>query len=230
MSKSVSEPMDYPAALQDSGLRGSPRLVFPARISWSLDRERPTKQDLQRVCDQVVHLATPWLAALVDRATRFRPTGPAFAHITFARELQSYNTGEDSTRILVAHAAVLSRHEFIRDYYHPEKRHLAMIATPPSANCFGAAITGLGSWCCNMRVNTPEPLCTVRRRLRNKWPQATSLLLTGSWSVPAAKIGPWLRDEVIPDMGLTHLRWWEYSDEFPTGKALECDGDHEPPA
>jgi hypothetical protein len=216
MSTSASELMDYPAYLQDSGLRGSPRLLFPTRVSWSLERERPTKQDMEQVCDQVVHLAAPWLAALVDRATRFRPTGPAFAHITFARELQSYNTGEDSTRILVAHAAVLSRHEFIRDYYRPDKRQLAMILTPPSASCFGVAITGLGAWCCNMRVTSPEPLCNVRRRVQNKWPQLTSLLLTGGWSAPPAIIGPWLRDEVIPDIGLTHLRWLELSERFPS--------------
>ena len=215
MSVSGCELTDYPAGVQDSRLRGSPRLLFPTRVNWSLDREHPTEEDFRSVCLQVAKTAAPWLAALVDRATRFQSTGVAFAHVVFERELQSYNANTENTRVLVSHTAILSDPSFLCERHSIQQ--LEMLISPPSANCFGVAVTGLGARSGVMRITSPDPLCTVRQLVRNKWPQSTSLLLTGGWSAPPATIGPWLRDEVIPDMGLTHLRWWEWSEAFPRG-------------
>jgi len=215
MSNSSSDAVDYPAGLQDSRLRGSPRLLFPTRVNWSLDREHPTEEDFRSVCLQVTRTAAPWLAALVDRATRFQSTSGAFAHVNFARELLSYNVDTENTRVLVSHAAILSDASFLRDWHSIQQ--LEMLTSPPSANCFGVAVTGLGGRSGLLRITSPDMLCTLRQRVRNKWPQSTSLLLTGGWSAPPATIGPWLRDRVIPDMSLTHLRWWEWSEEFPSG-------------
>jgi hypothetical protein len=191
---------------------GAPQILFPVPIPISFDWDRPFEDDYVDVAKSILSGDIPlWLGVLVDRATRLQPTGTAFAHIRFLYELN----WELRVRTLVAQASVSTSCAGIPHFRNLADTYLAKVTDPPSANCVGVAITGPGPRYGVCRLRFGEPLFSLRRRVRNKWAGNRSLLLTGGWVQPPSWIGPWLRERVIPECGLDHLLWWEWSDGFP---------------
>jgi hypothetical protein len=192
---------------------GSPQILFPVPIPMDFDWTKPSETHFTKIVSSILKGGDDlplWLGALVDRATRFEPRGRAFAHIRFVEELRG-----EYDRTLVGQASVATSFDHISHFKDLKPEDLAMLEDPPSTNCFGVAITGPGARYAKGRIEIAEPLFSLRRRVRNKWIKNRSLLLTGGWVPPSSWMGPWFRNELLPQLGLDHLLWWEWSERFP---------------
>jgi len=191
----------------------TPQILFPVPVPMAFDWNHPSDTDFTNIVTSIVNDEGElpfWLGALVDRATRCEPRGPAFAHIRFVDELRG-----KYDRTLVGQASVATSFDQISHFKHLTPENLAVVAYPPSTHCFGIAITGPGARYAKGRMRTAVPLFSFRHRVRNKWIRNRSLLLTGGWVPPSSWMGPWFRNELLPQLGLDHLLWWEWSDGFP---------------
>lgn len=190
--------------------RSDSQIVFPAPIPPGINPDGPIESDyspLVRTALSTNHMPV-WCGVLIDRVCRFADNEePAFVHM---RLLVAPIAGAD--QVLVGHAYVTRDRARIAQLSQISEEQVLMLTTEPSANCYGMAITGPGANYCVSRMEIGTPLAVLRRKAETSWPTGKSLLLTSGWGPPASEMGPLLREQVVPHLGLDPQAWWEWSD------------------
>jgi len=189
-------------------------IVFPAPIPDGCNPDGPIKPDYSCLVSAVFEAndLPTWCGVLVDRVYRFSESvGPAFVHIQF---LPIPVSGADQVLVGLAYVARDPTH--FPHFSTLGVSDLEKLKQVPTATCYGMAIHGPGLNYAVCRMVLGTPLAVLRRQAESKWPTGKSLLLTSGWGSPSAEMGPRLRNEVVPHLGLglDDRTWWEKSDSW----------------
>ena len=189
-------------------------IVFPAPIPDGINPDGPIKPDYSALVSSVFETngMPTWCGVLVDRVYRFSESlGPAFVHMQF---LPIPVAG--ANQVLVGLAYVARDPAHFPHFSRLDDSDLEKLKSVPTATCYGMAIHGPGQNYAVARIELNTPLAVLRREAEIRWPTGKSLLLTSGWGSPAAEMGPRLRNEVVPllGLGLDDHTWWEKSDSW----------------
>jgi hypothetical protein len=190
------------------------QIVFPAPSPPGVNPDGLIQSDYSPLIQSALNanLMPRWCGVLIDRVCRFSDSEePAFVHM---RLLSMPIAGV--AEVLVGHAYIARSLSQVSHLARESQEHLSKLTMPPTATCYGMAITGPGANYAISRMEVGTPLFVLRRAAEAKWPTGKSLILTSGWGPSAAEMGPLLREHVVPhlNLGVDDQVWWECSESL----------------